>query len=105
MVVGHPGQIGLPVIELVEAVHNTEAVFVTAPSRSTTVNLVLGMAWKPDSVIIKVAQVGESTSTVYWWGTPGVLTRGMGEKDRKKKNLKQGIPSFMPKYGGCLNLL
>ena len=65
MVAGHPGQIGLPVLALVEAVHNTEAVFVTAPSRSTTVNLVLGMAWKPDSVIIENAQVGESTSAVY----------------------------------------
>lgn len=65
MVAGHPGQIGLPVLALVEAVHNTEAVVVTAPIRNTTVNLVLGMAWKPDSVIIRNAQVGESTSAVY----------------------------------------
>ena len=65
MVIGHPGQIGLPVLALVEVVHKTEAVFVTAPSRSTTVNLVVEMTAKPDSVMIKNAQVGESTSAVY----------------------------------------
>lgn len=65
MVIGHPGQIGLPVLALVEAVYKTEAVFVTAPSRSTTVNLVVEMTAKPDSVMIKNAQVGESTSAVY----------------------------------------
>ena len=65
MVVGHPGQIGLPVLALVAAVHKTNAVVVTVLSRSTTVNLVVGMTAKPDSVMIKNAQVGESTSAVY----------------------------------------
>ena len=65
MVIGHPGQIGLPVLALVEGGHNTEAVVVTVPSRNTTVNLVVGMTGKPDSVMIKNAQVGESTSAVY----------------------------------------
>ena len=90
MVIGHPGQIGLPVLALVEAVHNTEAVVVTVPSRSTTVNLVVGMTGKPDSVMIKNAQVGESTSAVYY--------RGDGEKDRKKKtNSKTRHPEFHAK--------
>ena len=65
MVVGHPGQIGLPVLALVAAAHKTEAVVVTVLSRSTTVNLVVGMTAKPDGVMIKNAQVGESTSAVY----------------------------------------